>query len=93
MPVSTRQTTPKNRGRNRFFAATRRVNIIVAMPDAETDQFEAATASYRRELLAHCYRMTGSVHEITRISLFADPVLFPRFDLPTSLRVDAPPAA
>jgi RNA polymerase sigma-70 factor, ECF subfamily len=29
----------------------------------ETDGFEAAAAPYRRELLAHCYRMTGSVHE------------------------------
>ena len=29
------------------------------MPDA----FEAATSGYRRELLAHCYRMTGSVQE------------------------------
>jgi RNA polymerase sigma-70 factor (ECF subfamily) len=33
------------------------------MPEAKTDGFEAATASYRRELVAHCYRMTGSVHE------------------------------
>jgi RNA polymerase sigma-70 factor (ECF subfamily) len=35
----------------------------MAMPREETDGFEAATASYRRELIAHCYRMTGSVHE------------------------------
>jgi RNA polymerase sigma-70 factor, ECF subfamily len=35
----------------------------VAMRATETDRFEAATAQYRRELLAHCYRMTGSVHE------------------------------
>ena len=33
------------------------------MPEAATDGFEAAAAPYRRELLAHCYRMTGSVHE------------------------------
>jgi RNA polymerase sigma-70 factor, ECF subfamily len=30
---------------------------------ADTEEFEAATSRYRRELLAHCYRMTGSVQE------------------------------
>jgi RNA polymerase sigma-70 factor (ECF subfamily) len=33
------------------------------MPATQGEGFEAATAPYRRELLAHCYRMTGSVHE------------------------------
>ncbi len=28
-----------------------------------TDRFEAATAALRRELFAHCYRMSGSVHD------------------------------
>jgi RNA polymerase sigma-70 factor (ECF subfamily) len=37
--------------------------MIVAMMRVEPDPFEAATVPYRRELLAHCYRMTGSVDE------------------------------
>ena len=30
---------------------------------AELQDFDALTARYQRELLAHCYRMSGSVHE------------------------------
>src|ERR1700690_2741400 len=33
------------------------------MPEADAEGFEAATWRYRRELFAHCYRMTGSVQE------------------------------
>ncbi|MCW2793841.1 MAG: polymerase, sigma subunit, family [Nocardioides sp.] len=31
--------------------------------DTELDDFPTLTARYQRELLAHCYRMSGSVHE------------------------------
>ncbi len=30
---------------------------------AELDDFDGLTARYQRELMAHCYRMSGSVHE------------------------------
>ncbi|MBV9796017.1 MAG: RNA polymerase subunit sigma-70 [Actinobacteria bacterium] len=33
------------------------------MTEGGAGEFEAATAPYRRELIAHCYRMTGSVQE------------------------------
>ena len=33
------------------------------MPEVDAEQFAAATSHYRRELFAHCYRMTGSVQD------------------------------
>ncbi len=33
------------------------------MPEADAEQFAAVTSTYRRELFAHCYRMTGSVQD------------------------------
>jgi RNA polymerase sigma-70 factor, ECF subfamily len=37
--------------------------MAMTMTDVHKDGFEEATARYRRELFAHCYRMTGSVEE------------------------------
>ena len=31
--------------------------------DPTTEDFDEVAARYRRELVAHCYRMTGSVYE------------------------------
>ena len=35
----------------------------MAMSEVETQGFEEPARAYRRELVAYCYRMTGSVHE------------------------------
>jgi len=55
----------------------------------DTNEFEAATAAYRRELFAHCYRMTGSVHDAE--DLVQDTYLrawraFDRFEQRSSVR-------
>ena len=37
--------------------------ITALLKAANQDQFAAETQQFRRELLAHCYRMVGSAHE------------------------------
>jgi RNA polymerase sigma-70 factor, ECF subfamily len=37
--------------------------MAMVMSSVDPDRFEEATARFRPELLAHCYRMTGSVHD------------------------------
>ena len=45
-------------------------------------EFSARAEVYRRELLAHCYRMVGSVEEADR-----SPGLVPRFGLPLTMPI------
>jgi RNA polymerase sigma-70 factor (ECF subfamily) len=86
MTVLTRGRPAENRARQLFWRLSQQGGGNVR---TDAGVFKAATSCYRRELFAHCYRMTGSVQDaedLTQETFVRAWSAFERFERRSSVR-------